>query len=273
MQQAVSPISTILKLGTSCGWLYLKAPAFGNNEFSITKAVHTLFPDSICDVIGVNHKLNAFVSKEFDDDEEPHFREVVIEMAQLQMDSVEHLDKLTAAGCKTLSLEVISKRIEDWLSDKDFEQAFGGHIESFRESSAKLQDLCSQLIGCRVPLTLVHGDLGLRNAAKSETEEKFILFDWQYACISHPFFDLHEVRHELDPIIVDECLSLWEKYADREEIDKAHQITAVLGWMPKLWSMIECLKHSYPERNSSLAAFARDRFHYMKREIEEFELD
>ena len=52
----------------------------------------------------------------------------------------------------------------------------------------RLQDACADLDDHDLPLTLVHGDFHLNNVAR--VGQRFTLFDWSFAAVSHPLLDL-----------------------------------------------------------------------------------
>lgn len=67
--QQMSFTSTLLKLIASDGSYYLKSPAAGYSEVSITSEIAAIFPDCSPSVVVTSDELNRFVSKEFE-----HFR-------------------------------------------------------------------------------------------------------------------------------------------------------------------------------------------------------
>ena len=68
-------------------------------------------------------------------------------------------------------------------------------------------------------MTLVHGDCGRHSCAYREDliqDKGITFFDWETACVSHPFCDLFKMTI-LSPEDVDEYLSAWERYVGLEE--------------------------------------------------------
>eukprot|EP00172_Hildenbrandia_rubra_P000646 Plantae.Rhodophyta-Hildenbrandia_rubra.ctg13518.p1 GENE.Plantae.Rhodophyta-Hildenbrandia_rubra.ctg13518~~Plantae.Rhodophyta-Hildenbrandia_rubra.ctg13518.p1 ORF type:complete len:480 (+),score=56.28 Plantae.Rhodophyta-Hildenbrandia_rubra.ctg13518:922-2361(+) len=258
-QEGVSCTSTILKVNTTSGWLFLKCPALGVNESSITPYVCSLFPESTPHIVEANSDLNCFVSKGFDHVtfDESHSRGIVMEMAQIQVASISHLETLKAAGCQVRGPEQLAKKIEEWLQDEIVKRALSGGFKKFKKLAPELISACSQLMKSKIPLTLIHGDLSQDNATLKEGDnKKYLLFDWQYACISHPFMDLHCMWRDIDRKTLEEYLNVWSNFAGREDSDAAIRIAPAMGWCLKMWTMFDCIKESDLERNSSLAEFA-----------------
>jgi Ser/Thr protein kinase RdoA (MazF antagonist) len=118
--------------------------------------------------------------------------------AQIQIDSVQHLDSLIAQGWLDMRLDRLASQIhllfQDALREPEIAQllAFAPQLAALWEELAQLG----------VPHTLVHGDLSPRNIYV--TGDNYIYFDWSDSCISHPFFDtvrfLYEIEMELTDV-------------------------------------------------------------------------
>lgn len=65
-QQQMSFTFSLLKVNSSDGWYYLKAPPVGCNEVSITSEVAAIFPGSSSLVVATSDGSNSFVSEGFE---------------------------------------------------------------------------------------------------------------------------------------------------------------------------------------------------------------
>ncbi len=100
-----------------------------------------------------------------------------------------------------------------WVMENErLSQNLWGRIKTMARSFPLLKAQLESLKKYNIPLALTHGDFSRRNVgfcADKKGKEKIILFDWQYAAVSHPFFDFCEFREKVDEKIVDEYLSQW----------------------------------------------------------------
>lgn len=128
--------------------------------------------------------------------------------------------------------------------------------------------MCEELTRYNVPLTLVHGDLYPHNATlksidRQDAEREYMLFDWEYAYIGHPFCDFCSMHERMKPEDVKRYLCMWSKYDTVERLEEAFCLACKLGWCFKMWTMFDYIREADPQRNSSLAVYARDYFDYV----------
>ena len=108
-----------------------------------------------------------------------------------------------------------------------------------------------------IPLTLTHGDFASRNLGLKkgrDGSQQLVVFDWQFAAISHPFFDLQEI-HEEQNISEEErrCyLEMWREYEPLERCEELYEIAHRLGWLLKLHGIVRA-NTKRPELRSELS--------------------
>lgn len=284
VQEHISSTSTLLSLACSTGTFYLKSPAVGCEEATITAAVAALFPEDTVDVLGTSKELHSFIMHGFDhvDLKRSHDEAFVRKLGHLQLQSLQHLDTLKAAGCEERGPDEIAEKLREWANDDSerMRNIFGVTLSTFKERVPLVVALCLHLRTYNIPLTLVHGDFAKHNATivsakggiacrdgddehcddEADSSEKILFFDWQYACISHPFCDLHEMHKELTENTMNVYLDLWSEYESRERAREAFELAKNLGWCLKMWTMMDGLQECDLQRSSSRADFLADAF-------------
>jgi hypothetical protein len=108
----------------------------------------------------------------------------VTAMARLQLESLDHVDALRAAGCPVRDLRGTLDVFSALLAERGREPLMWPWIE----------DRVGTFFEGGVPLTLVHGDLHLDNVAG---DDELVIYDWSDGCISHPFLDGAHVAHRV----------------------------------------------------------------------------
>lgn len=240
IQQQMSYTSTLLKVKSSDGWYYLKAPAVGINEVSITAEIGTIFSGSSPLVVVTSQELNCFVTKEFNhmDLDANDYQNIILKLGQLQIQSIAHLDKLEAAGCPVRDLDSLGIEMEKWLTSDELTKHY--NLERLEMVIPFVREQCRLLKEFNIPQTLVHGDMGWNNATYDPpNSQEVLLFDWEFAHIGHPFCDFHRIHESLSEKVLDEYLLLWAPFEDLKRAREAYGIAQKIGWVMKMWSLFE----------------------------------
>jgi thiamine kinase-like enzyme len=149
-------------------------------------------------------------------------------LAQIQIKSVQHIDKLLSIGCLDRRLEWLATQIDILFNDEiALSQMQPDEIQQLQTLAPSLKEQCAQLASYQIPQTLVHGDLHLGNVAFHNNN--YILFDWTDSCISHPFFDMFEFffprKNQLSSSTLidlrDEYLAQWTIYESKSRLLEA----------------------------------------------------
>ena len=121
-------------------------------------------------------------------------------ISTLQLQSIDHLEALRAAGCPDRGLRPTLDAFATLLEDRG----------RFGSPWPWIEDRIGSFFAGGVPLTLVHGDLHLDNVAG---DAEPVIYDWSDGCISHPFID---GAHLVDRVgaahhaqVRDICLAAW----------------------------------------------------------------
>lgn len=269
-QHSVSSTSTLLKVETNYGQYYLKCPGAGCDEVSITKIIVQLLPSYTASIVGTNSVLNCFVSEPFETEDECHsadvLQNIVAQISHVHRDSLHCVAELERGGVPDRSPQAIIEQVNKWLNGnpnvKEFTIIYGHMLaENLELITNSLQEVSES----GVPSTLVHGDLCESNYAHRRSGKRDstndlvpILYDWQHACISHPFFDFHRIQSELSPQLVENILNQWIHVSSIERLRRTFKLSCILGWMLKFWNGIDCLAACDPERCSVLVEFCID---------------
>ena len=194
-------ISTVLRAPAGESFLYFKAS--GNlfrEEPAITRALARLAPDRLPVVLAAEAGRAWMVMADFGGvplkgTEEPApWEEALREFARLQIASLDHEDRLLAAGVRDRRLPTLSSafaalmEIDEALMPGHPSGLSGEQIEALRGLVPWVEDACDRLGRAGIPHTLVHGDLHSGNVAV--TPRGPVFFDWSDAAWSHPFLDL-----------------------------------------------------------------------------------
>ncbi len=189
-------ISCLLRAGTDRGNVYFKVasalPLFGN-EPALLKALAERYPEVVPAPIAIHAANRWMLMDDFGTELRSgtgniHDWELVVErFAQLQHQTVNHIDDLLAVGCLDRRLDVLTSQIDPLMNDESTLATLTvEEIAEVRRLAPRLKAMCAELGRYRIPYTLNHGDLHSGNI----TEQTLWFFDWTDACIAHPFLDL-----------------------------------------------------------------------------------
>ncbi|WP_414621485.1 phosphotransferase family protein [Calothrix sp. CCY 0018] len=236
-------ISCVLRVATNRGNLYLKEastlPLFCN-EPVVTTELSKLFPEHIPTVLSIDSQRHWMLLADFG---EPIGRsssvkvkkDVYLLLAQIQIKSVEHIDRLLNVGCLDRRLEKLATQIDALFNDKNaLSQLKQAEINQLQTLAPYLKNLCSQLADYKIPQTLVHGDLHLGNVALYN--DNYLLFDWTDSCIAHPFFDMFQFYFSRNNIpflssvkvVKNEYLNQWTIYESKSRVLEAWKLAKPL---------------------------------------------
>ena len=201
-------LSCLLRVSTADGAVFFKATAalpLFVDEGSVMRGLARLFPGTVPEPLAVDAArrwmLLDDLGPELGWDAPVETREHVHRLfADVQVESSRHVDELLELGCLDRRPQWLAKQIGELIADDD---ALAGLDESeiarLRELEPGLLELCRGLSSHDVPNALVHGDLHLSNVAR--IDDRYVVFDWTDACVSHPFFDLIDVFREQDEAV------------------------------------------------------------------------
>ena len=218
-------ISSVLRAKTDYSDFYFKTTnplmALFVNEASVTQCLSELFPAYVPTPLSVDISRDWMLLPAFD---QLFQRETTLEVkaeafrrfARLQIETIDKLDALLAAGCLDRRIEVMISQIDPLLDDPAATHLLPSEqTAELRALVPRIKELSQKLSAFGLPHTLVHGDLHLGNAALVNGQT--IYFDWTDACIAHPFIDLHSLAWVKDETaretILTSYLEPWTDFA------------------------------------------------------------
>jgi aminoglycoside phosphotransferase (APT) family kinase protein len=180
-----------------------------------------LFPGSVPEPLAVDASrrwmLLDDLGPELGWDAPVELRELVHrQFARIQVESSTCVSELLTIGCIDRRPEWLAGQIEELLADDAvLAKLEDDESERLRALQPRLVSLCRGLTAQGVPDALVHGDLHLGNVAR--VDDRYVVYDWTDACVTHPFFDLIDVFREQDEAVKtrvrDAYLSEWLHFA------------------------------------------------------------
>jgi phosphotransferase family enzyme len=232
-------ISCVLKIFTKDGILYFKVardlPLFVN-EGMLLAGLADLYPGRVPRPLAVHPERGWMLLDDFGavpDDNLPLAEQTRLmqDFARLQIDSVQKVGILLAAGCKDRGLDVLLSQIDPLLNDEialaplNIEER-----ERLRQGGPRLRTLLTEVFFLPIPYTILHGDLHAGNVIPQG--DSFLYFDWTDAAVSHPFFDMIHIFREEDKaqkITLQEAyLSVWEAHYSKADVRRAWELVSLI---------------------------------------------
>lgn len=233
-------VSSVLRLRTDGGDLWFKAPnpamPLFANEATVTAALGRLFPDHIAAPLAVDEARDWMLLAPFDETPAPSATDedrtaLFGRFADLQINTIERVDELLAAGCLDRRPGVLATQIDPLLDDvRALAPLEHDERSKLRAAARRLEELCHRLVDGPLPSTLVHGDLHAGNTALADG--RVVYFDWTDACVAHSFFDLQGLAWVDDPVRRDAFLAAylapWIAAYGESPVSQARHLTDVL---------------------------------------------
>ena len=191
-------ISSVLRVPTVAGWVYLKATAklpLFINEGAFMAHLAEQFPGQIPRPLAVETEKHWMLLDDFGADlhsqkpSEADVADFLRQFGALQVQSARMVDDLLDAGCRDRRLPVLARQIADLAAHPlTVRHTTPDKLAQLRAAVPALQERCAVLDSYNLPDCLVHGDLHLGNVARNG--DTYQIFDWSDSCIAHPFVDM-----------------------------------------------------------------------------------
>lgn len=225
------PLSSVLRLETSAGRVYLKAVfSIFRHEPVLTQALAERHPAIVPEVLAVDTRRGLLL------------------MCELRGSPVGELD----TECWSEALRVAASIQRDWAGRDEDLFALGASDRTLTALEAEigaafdaggvprgwivseLERRCTELAHGPLPQTLVHGDLHPGNVMVDGANSR--IFDWSDACVSHPLFDLPTFLPRCDDpaardAMLDAYLDTWSDYGSRGELRALYEIAQPLAYV------------------------------------------
>lgn len=183
--------STVMRVPTDGGIVWFKANMDAlRHEAVVTETLSRRIPDLVPPLLAVNpetgwmlmtdagRQLRAVVAEE---GSLHRWFDVLRRYARLQLEAMDDVAELLAAGVPDLRLTTLAEKYEQLVQQVDVEQRF-------RDAVPHVAELCDQLASYQIPETIQHDDL--HDGQVFVHAGRHLILDWGDACVSHPFFTL-----------------------------------------------------------------------------------
>lgn len=114
--------------------------------------------------------------------------ELLPRYAELQIELAGRLPELWALGVPDRSPETLPEQLEGLLAGGAAQGLPAAELARLRAFGPRLAELCGELMGCGVPVSLHHGDFHDGNIFVRG--EHYVFFDWGDSSLAQPFFSL-----------------------------------------------------------------------------------
>ena len=264
---------TVLRVPTTSGMLYFKAPAPAVAfEPVLAQTLARLVPGSVPEVCALDERRhwlfmrNGGTPLRSDSPDCARSAEALRQYAQMQIALAPHIETLKATGCPDQRLAVLPDLYQEVLAAPSFlllDQPKGlprSEYEQLLAFTPRLREMCAELADCGVPESLEHDDLHSRNILYNG--QRYVFIDVGECCLAHPFGSMFVVLRDAKYILeYDEqererlCqayLDPWTRYASMERLKRAFELAHRLGALYRALSWYRLLAPIEPERRGKL---------------------
>jgi hypothetical protein len=279
---------SLIRFGTSPQALWFKAVGEpSTREFQITQTLANRLPDYVPRLVAVRPDCNGWLAEEcpgkiLHECSDPDlWRKVASTLAQLQTDSIPHIEELLCAGAHPLQAVLSESAFERFVrvstalfsenSDHDVLNPTADDLNEIvvraREGIGHLRTLC-------IPDALGHLDLNAGNIVSSR--EQCTYLDWAEAYVGYPFLTFEYLRQAFrrkfgrdaqdESLVVEAYLAAWDRGYPHETVREAWAITPFVALFTYT---VRCIAASEQHLNSapSLADYVRSLIRKLKREL------
>lgn len=260
--------STVLRVPTTKGNLYFKAPAPAFAfEPALTARLNQLIPGRVPIVLVFDEQrrwmLTQYAGTEIRDDADDPTRleEALGQYAEVQMRLAPHIEILAATGCPDRRLHLLPRFYQEILAATPFlhiDEPRGlprSQYEQLLAFAPQLQKMCDELASYHVPESLHHDDLHTGNILFNG--ERYVFIDLAECCLAHPFcsmfITLRVARYilEYDEPALERLrqayLAPWTRYELMERLQRALELAHRLGSLYRALFWYNYLEQLEPE--------------------------
>lgn len=249
-QLHAAPSFSLIRFVTSPYALWFKAVGEPNTrEFQITQALAALLPDFVPRVVAVRPECNGWLAKEAPGatldtvHDDTAWLQAASALAELQIASISHVEKLEAAGARPLHSLVSEASREKFASaatklfSASRQRVRDPIADHFGEIALHARRVFERVSDLNIPNTLGHLDMNAGNVLVSG--EKSTYLDWAEACVGFPFLTFEyllqgfrrvfgrQSHHE--PAVVKSYLSSWENRLPASAVEEAWEHSSFLA--------------------------------------------
>eukprot|EP00178_Gracilaria_changii_P014063 TRINITY_DN398_c0_g1_i3.p1 TRINITY_DN398_c0_g1~~TRINITY_DN398_c0_g1_i3.p1 ORF type:complete len:494 (+),score=62.19 TRINITY_DN398_c0_g1_i3:154-1635(+) len=258
-QYMITPNSAILRVETQKCRVYVKAST--QREGPITDVIASFAPHVVRKPIVVIPQEGLMLMADYGKTQHRYltvddYELLSVSLAELQVESMKHIDELKAAGCPTESRESWISNMKEMLSDKSILRSLSEYDEfESREGIADISEYTDAVYKIiehlfepgRYPICLVHGDLHDQNVIKAD-DGTLIIFDWGSARIDFPMLDISSLEDEI--LSGSECrhvgmesyLKVWEKHISPSVLKPIRVLVSIQEKFRWFWDLFKYCK-------------------------------
>jgi hypothetical protein len=196
----------LIRFGTSNGPAYwLKAVSEPNfHEFRITTMLADKFPQHLPRLLAARPDWNAWLMEELGRPLSEECSSASLEkatgcLAELQRDSIAHVDSLLSAGCFDQRMTRLRQAIPELIAflEEAMEEQTTTKVpplsaDRLQELGCMLEDACDCAIVLQIPAALGHNDMNAGNILVDGTACVFV--DWAEGYVGNPFLTFEQLR-------------------------------------------------------------------------------
>jgi hypothetical protein len=272
--------STVLHVPTDQGKLFFKATTHETiYEAALTQALARWFPDCMPEFVAVDAGRGWMLMRDSGEQLRASIRPtkdiapwkpVIKRYAEVQIGLSEHITEMLSLRIPDHRLSVLPTLFNQLLADESnfmIDQEKGLTFADWQQvkgMTSRFEEICAELAAYGIPDSLNHGDFHDGNILLRDGHITF--FDWGDGDITHPFVSLRtffvsiEIALDLEDYsftpemaeLLDIYLEPWQKFASKEELLKAYQlskpvasIVKALAWHSTISRMGEDLRKEY----------------------------
>jgi hypothetical protein len=268
-QPHVRPWSTVLRVPTDDGVLYMKATApVLAHEPALTQALSRWRPDCMPEILAADLDRGWILMRDSGvslrsllgtEGQIRRWGEILTRYAELQIEMTAQRDDLLALGVLDRRLSVLPSKFERLLTDTDalcLDHEDGLSAVEYAQLKAlvpRYAQMCEQLARYPIPETLHHDDFHDGNIFVRDGRYTFA--DWGESCVAHPFFTLvvtlRSVAYSLDllagdPVLDqlrDAYLKPWEQFTSWADLQSAFVLANRVGMVNRALTWHRVVSH------------------------------
>jgi len=224
-------VSTVFRCPTDAGDAYLKIlPEIFVREIEITEKLREWGVVDLPRRIAVDAERGLMLTedmggRDLTDCLTPDLlARTVREFAEFQVASAARVDPERPGPFYDWRIEVLEREVRSLPGDVGELLAgspyalSAAEAEGLRRGLPGWLDLCARIRERAIPDALDHGDLRPENVRV--VDDRIVLYDWAWSAITHPFFGLASLRHEVggSEDVLDAYLEVWTGTAPLDEL-------------------------------------------------------
>lgn len=250
-RDAASSFAFLMVISTSDGIFYVKFPPGECDESRKTGVIARLLPCHTLDVLAVNEQLDCFVAcplQTISCVTLCDIKAALKRLAMVQRRAEQHVCALEEAGLANRRASYVAQQVSLCVQHPLFMAAVKKKKLCSMTVERLLSATCQRLSASQIPATLVHGDFRMDNVARrwrathglidAGDKNGVVIFDWQLACISHPFCDLTDSSIVSNCDVLKDYAMVWEDCCAREEIEQDIADARIVGWLLRFYTFV-----------------------------------